>query len=44
MGRQSSAVTKGRIFLAELVSRLNPQRTLAQLGEDIVSIGYPTPT
>ena len=28
----------------ELVQRLNPQRTLAQLGEDIVSIGYPTPT
>lgn len=28
----------------ELVSRLNPQRTLAQLAGDIVSIGYPTPT
>ncbi|WP_328291231.1 hypothetical protein OG218_00420 [Kineococcus sp. NBC_00420] len=28
----------------ELVRRLNPQRTLAQLAEDIVSIGYPKPT
>ncbi|WP_380161891.1 hypothetical protein [Kineococcus sp. R86509] len=28
----------------DLVQRLNPQRTLAQLGEDIVSIGYPRPT